>query len=148
MKDAALSVAERHEQRLVEPGSPVRGIRKTCGEHRQILTRTAQRRIKLVALMHPHRRKTARDRMARVANRDPERQTAPVAARGAGLLIRNERGILEVPHRPGLLVAPAPAADPDHHVERAPARKCVVGGVHGHEAAAVSHVLLERRLQR
>jgi len=63
---------------------------------------------------------------------------------GAG----RELAVTEEPVRPGLLLARAPATDAGHLVERMPAGKGVVGGVHRYQPAAAVHERLERPLQR
>ena len=148
VEDPALAVGERHQHRLIVARPVVRRIGVGGRKHRHIPSRTAKRRIQLVALVYPRAWKTICDRVARIAHRHLERQATTVAAGGTRRPVGDERAIFEVPHGPGLLGPAAPSADADHLVERLPPGKCVVGAVHRDQPAPVSDVFLEGSLQR
>src|ERR1700722_11575898 len=97
--------------------------------------------------MHPYWRQAFQNRMLRLSRCYLKRQPRSVMTGRPRRWIGNQLALLEVPVRPGLLIAVAPAADADHFVISGPIGKGVVGSVHNHHSSAAGDVLLELRAQ-
>src|SRR5947208_16785360 len=107
------------------------------GEYSHVFAGAPQSSVEFIGSMHPHGRKALGDGVIGHDDFYLEGTARAVRSGFTRARIGNSFAVLDIPQRPGVLVATAPAADADHAIELRPFSKGVVGGMHDNQAATV-----------